>query len=538
MMKLNIKEITIPKIKFTFKKDTHLSEKVLINGKIVVFVLCSLISSFINLIFIGNLTKTSYTLGTLLSVPAAVFLSVLSIGLDASKLIHVIQVNSLKELYRKLSIYPWSKNIKKLTYKWEGIYILYVILSIITSVSLSTISIGAGITKNANTLKQIDEFIIQGEKFSNIDSTVNNITIKSLVDKASDNSESEAILFARQEMNKIWPAIEEYKLDRDSFEGAGLIVSSNKEIEWNGKKIIPSQYWDAKNREINRLLQNAGYGTVPGVQIKNLNRSLIEERIRNNKFNLSITKSNDKAVNSLNELSQSTEKEAFGWIDTLNIIGLYDTKGNKVTFDSSQEKGYKVLVSSALSKLKALRVEIENDSGDIGSSSKIFMQVGGWIDGTVANNNTNLSTALESKYTTSFGSTEILMMLMLLFLSLLCELAINQFSPTIKISRKMLAQFRQHFPPEFNVNKFMEDLNKELIEYDLISEEEFQKQNKYNKINNDEQKIEQPIISKMKSNKPKKKVKRAENNTKIKIDNLINKIDKDIINYKNSIEEI
>ena len=47
-----------------------------------IFIVCSITSAFINLIFIANLTKSPYTLGTLLSMPAAVFLGILSISLD------------------------------------------------------------------------------------------------------------------------------------------------------------------------------------------------------------------------------------------------------------------------------------------------------------------------------------------------------------------------------------------------------------------------------------------------------------------------
>ena len=42
--------------------------------------------------------------------------------------------------------------------------------------SLSTISIGAGITKNANTLKQIDDLIVEGEQYVGIDKAAKDIT--------------------------------------------------------------------------------------------------------------------------------------------------------------------------------------------------------------------------------------------------------------------------------------------------------------------------------------------------------------------------
>ena len=129
-----------------------------------------------------------------------------------------------------------------------------------------------------------------------------------------------------------------------------------------------------------------------------------------------------------------------------------------------------VNVQQAVTRLKALRVDIENDSGDIGSSSKIFMQIGSSFG---KQKKTDLSNVLDTTKKGSFGATEIMMMLMLLFLSLLCELAINQFSPKTTISRKMLNQFSQYFPADFDINDFMLDIYIEQFNYGAMSKEKF-----------------------------------------------------------------
>lgn len=471
--------ISLPRIQFSWKRKHHIGESFLIYGKTVVFALCSLISAIINIVFISNLTKESYEIGTLLSIPAAVFLGILSIGLDASKTIHVIQVNSLNEMYRKLAQFEWAKSIKKTARKWNTVYLLYVALSIITSVSLSTISIGAGITRNANMLSQIDELIKEGEKYSNLESTSNDIHFKHIVSAATDSSENDAINFARQSTNNLWPYVESYKDERSEFLDAGYNVNSNDPITWNGEEIIPSQYWDSKNREINRLLTNAGHPEVRGASIMNLNRATVESTIQSRQLALSETKNSEAAISKLSELSNKSMSEALGWIRTMNSLQLVNpSTGQVVIFDINEEEP-KVSVQSALTLLKALRVDVENDSGDIGSSSKIFMQVGSWIDGG-QEKATDLNQVLENNsQVISFGTVEILMMLMLLFLSLLCELAINQFAPTVRVSRKMLGQFRHCLPKEFNVNKFMFNLVNELRDYDLIDDKEWHEQIKY-----------------------------------------------------------
>lgn len=464
--------------KFVWFKQNHVGEAILINGKIVVFVLCSIISSLINLVFISNLTKESYDIGSILSIPAAIFLGILSVGLDASKTIHVIQVNSLNEMYRKLSQFPWSKSIKKTLNKWTTVYLLYVVLSIVTSVSLSTISIGAGITRNANLLNLIDTQIKEGEKYLEIDGASKDANFKHIINSATDSSEEDAIAFAKNMMTDIWPFIEEYKTERTSFEDAGYDVNSTEEIEWNGNKIIPSSYWDKRNRDVNNKLTNAGHNSVSGSAIKNLNRANVERIIQQNQLSLTETRKSENAIEKLNDLSSQSMREALGWISTINSLKMVNPKTGEVATFDIDETNPKVSVSSALTQLKALRVDVESDSGDIGSSSKIFMQVGSWIDG-ATEKKTDLTNVLDNKNPISFGTVEILMMVMLLFLSLLCELAINQFAPTIKVSRKMLGQFRHCLPKEFDINLFMLNLNNELRDYDLISDEELEYQIDY-----------------------------------------------------------
>lgn len=465
--------------RFVWFKQNHVGEAILINGKIVVFILCSIISSLINLVFISNLTKESYDIGSILSIPAAIFLGILSVGLDASKTIHVIQVNSLNEMYRKLSQFPWSKSIKKTLNKWTTVYLLYVVLSIVTSVSLSTISIGAGITRNANLLNLIDTQIKEGEKYLEIDGASKDANFKHIINSATDSSEEDAIAFAKNMMTEIWPFIEEYKTERTSFEDAGYNVNSTEEIEWDGNKIIPSSYWDKRNRDVKNKLINAGHpGVSGGSAIMNLNRVDVEKIIRQNKLSLTETKKSENAIEKLNDLSSQSMQEALGWISTINSLKMVNPKTGEVATFDIDDTNPKVSVSSALTQLKALRVDVESDSGDIGSSSKIFMQVGSWIDG-ATEKKTDLTNVLDNKNQISFGTVEILMMVMLLFLSLLCELAINQFAPTIKVSRKMLGQFRHCLPKEFDINLFMLNLNNELRDYDLISDEELEYQIDY-----------------------------------------------------------
>lgn len=480
-------------VKFYFVKSLKErpinDSEILINGKTIVFIVCSIISAFINLVFITNLTKSPYGIGTLLSIPGAVLLGLLSIGLDLSKCLHAIQVNTLNELHRKLSGYEWADNIKKVSRKWFTVYILYVILSIITSVSLSSISIGAGITRNANAIKQIGEFITQGEQYSGIDTAAKDITKQNLIAKATDTSEQDAILFVNSQVSNVWPKIQEWQDEYTDFINSGLDTNDKTILEelYSGaysNKTFKSyyDYWFARDNDINALLSSSKYSTerLTERQIRNLTQAKFEAAVKNNYLATFKTAATDEATKKLNELTDTTMDEAYGWICTLNSVGLVNPKtGETVVFDTDQTKSTKVLVQSALTILKALKVDVENDSGDIGSSSKIFMQLGSTIENAKANKNKSddlgksLNDALKVKAAGSFGATEIMMMSMLLFLSLLCELAINQFSPKTKISRKTLSQFSQYLPPDFDINNFMLSVYLDQYQVGEISREEF-----------------------------------------------------------------
>ena len=455
------------------KRKPITSAKILVNGKLIVFLACSLVSSFINLIFITNLTKSDYGIGTVLSIPAAVLLGFLSISLDFSKCLHAIQVNTLNELCRKLSKYPWCGKVKRVARKWFIVYLLYVILSIITSVSLSSISIGAGITRNANMLEQIDEQIAQGQLYENIKKGTTNVQFESYINKATDKTEQEAIRFVNEQVMNIWPKIQEWQDEYTDFLNAGLNPDDYTAVE-GGYKGSNSygDYWVKRNREINNYLSSSKYSNaiLKERAIKSLTLTDFETKIKENYLKTYSTVESDTALEKMSELTDTSLNEAAGWLKTLNALQFVNPKNNEIIV-FEEEGDIIVNVQQAITRLKALRLDIENDNGDIGSSSKIFMQVGSSFS---KQKKTELNNILDdNKAKGSFGATEVMMMLMLLFLSLLCELAINQFSPKTNISRKMLNQFSQYFPVDFDVNDFMLDIYIEQYNYGLMSKEKF-----------------------------------------------------------------
>ena len=488
-MKNNVsKSIALPKLpKFKWfwkynEKDKVLSRpvtsaQVLINGKLIVFIFCSLVSAFINLVFISNLSKSNYDIGTLISVPAAVLLGSLSIGLDIAKFLLAIQVNTLNELIRKLSKFPWVKNVKHAAIWWKSVYVTFIILSVITSMSLSSISIGAGITRNANLINQIDEYIIQGEQYTNINAGADAVTRENLISKATDTSEKDARDYAENAVSEI----------EDFIAIVGPIVSAeyvdDENLEDGGKTALQKKNealkpYEARRTKINNILKGAGYRARSFDELVAFNTMTLAADIKQKRLEYLQSSSNDIAVEKLGELKENTNVEIYSWLETLNALSLINPKTNEpMVFDTSTDKPANVLAKSATQMLKALRVDVENDSGDIGSSSKIFMQFGS-IFASKKLGDKDLQAALNVKAQGSFGATEIMMMGMLLFLSLLCELAINLFSPKTNISRKMLSQFSEYFDPDFDVDDFMMDVYIDQLKFGVLDRDAFDRKSK------------------------------------------------------------
>lgn len=478
-MKTNEKKsrtITIPQFKFFWnrtKKEKFLqrpisSAQVLINGKLVVFIFCSLVSAFINLVFISNLTKSDYNIGTLIAVPAAVLLGLLSVGLDIGKFLLAIQVNTLGELIRKMSKFSWVKRVRRAAVWWRTVYITFIMLSVITSVSLSTISIGAGISRNANMIKQIDEYVKQGEQYTNINAAAGDVTRQNLINKATDTSEKEARDYAKNEVDLV-----------RKFQDKITLILNDDSLDEDAKKAKLAVY-ESERSKINNILKDAGYRARSFKELSEFNTLALSKDIKQKylEYLQSNSNSNDIAVEKLSELTDNTNQEIVAWLETLNALNLVNPKtGEILEFSTDENKAATVLAKSALTLLKALRVDVENDSGDIGSSSKLFMQLGGAWDARHIGDK-DLQAALNVKTEGSFGSTEVMMMGMLLFLSLLCELLINLFSPKTNISRKMLSQFSEYFDSDFDVNDFMLGVYLDQLNFGVLDKDSFDRKTK------------------------------------------------------------
>lgn len=488
--------INLPFFKWLTRKDEKKFEKptlrtttVLINGKLATCVLLSIISGLIDIIFFSGLSKSDYDLFGFLAIPAGLLLSLMSVGFTMGKFFCAMQLGAIGELKNRLrnAGYKWYKNLNNLSWKWQVIHKFLIGVSILTSISLSVVSIGTGVSRNANKLKQIDELITEGTRYNEILNTARDTSLTATVSKSVDTSEQDAINYTQNHMSRIRPVVEQYKQDRQAFTRAGFDVNSSEEITWNNQTIIPSVYWDQRNEEVNNLLQNAGYGTISGRQIYDLNLNSVQTVIRRNYLNNYQSRNPEEIKQEMEEARQSTIREAQGWLDTLNASnftknervkednGKYKYTSVPVVFDADYKNtDTKVLITRALSLLKQYRTEVESDSGDIGSSSKLFMMIGNALDKLNTKQTNSFDDALSMKVKTGMGSTEIMIMIVIMLFGIVQEFLIALFTPKSTISRKMLYQFDSYFGADFSIDNFLLDVYIDYYKKGIITKEDFE----------------------------------------------------------------
>lgn len=470
-----------------FSKPTLKTTTVLINGKLFTCIVLSIVSGLIDLVFFSGLSKSFYELFGLIAIPAGLLMSVMSIGFTMGKFFCAMQLGAISELKTRLKAFgcAWYKNLNKLSWKWHIIHKFLIGVSILTSISLSVVSIGTGVTRNSTKLKQLDDLIAEGTKYVEVVNTAKDQSLAASVAKSVDTSEQDAIKFTEEQMDKIWPAIEQYKVDREAFNATGLSVSSTEPNETYAPN--PSTYWDRRNESVNNLLQNAGYPSQTGQGIYNLVRSNVERTIQNRYLETHKPRNADEVKKELTAASESTLEEARGWLDTLNALDFTRNEQSigsngkivytsvPVVFDNDPNIDTKVLVTRALSLLRQYRTDVESDSGDIGASSKLFMMIGNAWDKIHATKSDSVVDALNVKVKTGMGSTEIMIMIVIMLFGIVQEFLIALFTPKSTISRKMLYQFDQYFDmANFDVNRFMLTTYLDYYNKGVISKDDFE----------------------------------------------------------------
>lgn len=503
----NFKEKILSKKKVI--KDDTVQEK----GEKKTFLIASLESGFIDIVFFSGLSVSFYSLFGFKVVPAGLVLGLMSIVITLGKAWCAMRVSQIDELvshFKALGIQCWDK-LKRPRRFWKALHLLCMSVSLLTAMSLSVVSVGDGIRKNQNEIKKANEEIVALAELINANSIGQSKQREIIYSSVNVNANSTER--ANETVDKIWPIIEEYRAERAEFEALGIPFAFKEEIEWKGETIIPDEYWDKRNEKVKKDV--GVYRTLTINQIRTMkDKTALAQQIKDEIEALNKNNSKDDLL-----LLDTQTKDAM--ITAIrNLEGRFywpvAMGGGFVEFNEENP-------SLALTTLKDLKAAYENDTGDVGESAKIFVLLGPAIDNAF-NAKTTLENVSKKKTVSSFGSTEIMIMAFILFSGLLIELLIWAFTPKPIITRKVFEKY--NFGQKIDIEDVMYKINLEYVSKGVFNLEEFYAKVEKNEIIDN---IPKNLISYRKEKKKSLAANKPKAEKKVfssKVDNSIKEIEK------------
>lgn len=432
-----------------FEKPTIDSTEVLISGKLVTLLILSFVSGIIDLVFFSELSKSVFKIATV-SVAAGIVYTLMSIGFTSAKFWCATQLSVIKELQARLKEngLPF-KALNKPKMRWNVIHKFLIGVSLITAISLSVVSIGDAVRKNQNEILKAKQAYEKIAKYSNTADVSDDAQFKALV--KGTNASSNAADTAATQAARIWPIIEDYRTERAEFEAEfGNNFSSKEEVVFKGQTIIPDSYWDKQNSLVQSKIKAAGRNLSIS-QIRNITSEAVLASQIKKEIEASVA---NTSLDSLTELADKTNNKAKQEIE--NLEGRFNwPDGSPVIFDPNN-------ISKSLQTLGDIQSAYENDSGDVGQSAKMFMIIGPALESKFANKATLENITEQKVSTNSFGTTEVMMMILIMIFGIVQEFIIALYTPKSTIDRRTLSQFSEYLDLKEMENKGL-DVNRFLI---------------------------------------------------------------------------
>lgn len=432
-----------------FEKPTIDSTEILISGKIVTLLILSFVSGIIDLVFFSELSKSIFKIATI-SVAAGIVYTLMSIGFTSAKFWCATQLSVIKELQARLkeNDLPFLA-LNKPKLRWNFAHKFLITVSLITAISLSVVSIGDAVRKNQNEILKAKQAYEKIAKYSSTADVSDEEQFKALV-KGTSASSSAADKAATQAA-EIWPIIETYREDRATFEAEfGNTFGSKEEVVYKGQTIIPDEYWDKQNSLVISKVKAKGRNLSIN-QIRNITSEAVLATTIKKEIEASVA---NTSLDSLTELADKTNNKARQEVE--NLEGRFTwPDGSPVVFDPDN-------ISKSLQTLGDIQSAYENDSGDVGQSAKMFMIVGPALESKFTNKATLENITEQKVSTNSFGTTEVMMMILIMVFGIVQELIIALYTPKSTIDRRALSQFSEYLDLKTMENKGL-DINHFLI---------------------------------------------------------------------------
>lgn len=423
-----------------FNKNRITKSTILINGILVTCILLSIASGFIDVTFFSGLSKSLFHIGTI-PIAASILYTIISIGFISGKFWCAMQIGMLKELQTRLESKgkAWAKNLKLARLPWHIAHKFLIVVSIITALSLSVNSIGAGIRTMENTIKNMTA---DAELLVELKNSVNEgVQEKRTAAKESITGQKSAQETAKEEVALAWTRIAEYQSQLDKIDADTDMTAQEKAAQKSA----------LRRAAVNRAPKGVNSSNIDYMTQTQL-RSIMQAQAMEN-----------ESIDNSAIYEESIAYDQSQIEDTLRALADKEYKtpdGQLIRFINSD--GSLVNIQTAISRLQKGIADWQSDTGDVGESSKIFTLVATYMNADVKAG--------------GMGVSEWMMIVLIALFGIVQEFLIYLFTPKAAIDRKLLSQVSSYmrWESEEEKERFLISVYKSYVGDGIINQDDYE----------------------------------------------------------------
>lgn len=423
-----------------FNKNRITKSTILINGILVTCILLSIASGFIDVTFFSGLSKSLFHIGTI-PIAASILYTIISLGFISGKFWCAMQIGMLKELQTRLESKgkTWAKNLKFARLPWHIAHKFLIVVSIITALSLSVNSIGAGIRTMENTIKNMTA---DAELLVELKNSVNEgVQEKRTAAKESITGQKSAQETAKEEVALAWTRIAEYQSQLDKIDADTDMTAQEKAAQKSA----------LRRAAVNRAPKGVNSSNIDYMTQTQL-RSIMQAQAMEN-----------ESIDSSTIYEESIAYDQSQIEDTLRALADKEYKtpdGQLIRFINSD--GSLVNIQTAISRLQKGIADWQSDTGDVGESSKIFTLVATYMNADVKAG--------------GMGVSEWMMIVLIALFGIVQEFLIYLFTPKAAIDRKLLSQVSSYmrWESEEEKERFLISVYKSYVGDGIINQDDYE----------------------------------------------------------------
>ena len=432
------------KINWSLKNNKIDSSTILINGVLFTCIILSIASGFIDLTFFSGLSKSLFHVGTI-PIPAAVLYTIISIGFILAKFWCAMQIGMLKELKARLFAKgkDWANNLKKALLPWQIVHKFLIAVSIITALSLSVNSIGIGIRKMEQNIKNMS---YDAEQLLVLQNSVRDGN-KDMRGASKENisGQVKAQKNVAKDFDEKWKYVKDYRTKRDTLN----VEKENADKE--RAKQIEEEILKLKKDAVNLAPEGVTNNNIDWVEEYTIKNKLLENAKKFETID---------ATSSIQSGIDFDKNEIENTIKALADKEYRTPDGELISF--TNEDGSLVDVQLAISRLQNGISEWQSDTGDVGESSKIFTLIATYINADAKAG--------------GMGISEWMLMILIALFGIVQEFLIYLFTPKATIDRKLLSQVSNYmmWKDEEEKERFLISVYKSYVGDGIINQENYE----------------------------------------------------------------